>query len=69
MEKYGVALGKCIYENPLSCEEDIAGFVLEGDAKMNFPNGRLLLENGNILPTGRRQTMCCGALKYFRRMC
>lgn len=45
MQKYGMEIGKCLYENRLSCQEDLAGFVLEGDAEMTFPKGRLRLEN------------------------
>lgn len=45
MVKYGVKLGKLLYENALSCEEDIAGFILEGSAKITFEEGRMRLEN------------------------
>lgn len=38
-------LGKLLYENPLSCEEELKGFILEGSAKMTFPKGRMRLEN------------------------
>lgn len=36
---------KLIYENPLACEADLKDFVLEGQAAMSFPQGRLRLEN------------------------
>ena len=36
---------KLIYENPLACEADMKDFVLEGQAAMSFPQGRLRLEN------------------------
>ncbi len=36
---------KVIYENDLSCREELEGFVLEGKAKMSFPEGALRLEN------------------------
>ncbi len=45
MEKYGVAPGRLLYENPLSCEEDLADFCMEGSAILSFPRGRLRLEN------------------------
>lgn len=45
MEKYGKELKRLLYENSLSCEEDIAGFVLEGSARITFPEGRMRLEN------------------------
>lgn len=34
-----------IYENPLSCKEDIKDFVLEGSAKISFQENRLRMEN------------------------
>lgn len=34
-----------IYENPLASPEDIRSFILEGSAKLSFPNGRLRMEN------------------------
>ena len=34
-----------LYENPLSCEDCIKGFVLEGQAKISFSGGRMLMEN------------------------
>ncbi len=36
---------KLIYENSLACEADLKDFVLEGQAAMSFPQGRLRLEN------------------------
>ena len=46
--------GKLIYENPLSCEEDIQGFVLEGSANVSFPEGRLRLENALSAAEGQK---------------
>lgn len=54
MEKYGMEIGNCIYMNRLSCREELTGFVLEGDARMTFPNGRLCLENGMDPSNGQR---------------
>lgn len=34
-----------IYENALATEGDVAGFRLEGEARIGFPNGRLRMEN------------------------
>lgn len=34
-----------LYENRLSCKEDLKGFRLEGNAKITFPNGRMRMEN------------------------
>lgn len=39
-----------IYENALSSIDDVQGFVMEGDAKVSYPNGRMRLEN-NIDPS------------------
>ncbi len=34
-----------IYENKLCCDKDIASFIMEGQAKVSFPNGKMLMEN------------------------
>jgi len=36
---------KQLYKNPLSSASDTAGFVLEGTAKVDFPNGRMQLSS------------------------
>lgn len=45
---------KLIYENPLACEADIKDFVLEGQAKISFPNGRMQLENAMDAGNGQK---------------
>lgn len=45
---------KLIYENALACEADIKDFVLEGQAKISFPNGRMQLENAMDAENGQR---------------
>lgn len=45
MKKYQVELGEVLYENKLSCREDVKDFVLEGSALLSFPKGRLRMEN------------------------
>lgn len=45
---------KLIYSNPLSCEEDIKGFILEGSAKLSFPNGKLCMENAISAEAGQK---------------
>lgn len=40
-----VRLGECIYDNPLASESDVAGFRLEGDAAVTFPQGRMRMES------------------------
>lgn len=34
-----------IYENPLAAAEDIKGFILEGQAQIDFPNGCMQMQN------------------------
>ncbi len=43
-----------IYENGLSCEEDLNGFRLEGNAKITFPNGRMRMENEMDVTLGQK---------------
>ena len=45
---------KLIYENPLAGEADIQDFVLEGKAKIAFPNGRMRLENALDAENGQK---------------
>ncbi len=40
-----IRLGEAIYENPLACEADVAGWRLEGDAAVTFPEGRMRMTN------------------------
>lgn len=37
--------GQVIYENPLCCEEDLKGFVAEGDLRVTFPEGCMRIES------------------------
>lgn len=37
--------GQVIYENPLRCEEDLKGFVAEGDLRVTFPEGCMRIES------------------------
>lgn len=45
---------RLLYENPLSCEEDIRGFVLEGQASLSFDGGRLRMENALAAAEGQK---------------
>ena len=45
---------RLIYENPLKCEKDIQGFVLEGSAKLTFPEGCLRMENALDVGEGQK---------------
>lgn len=48
------AEAKLIYENPLSCREDIRGFKLEGSAHISFPEGKLRMENALNAEQGQK---------------
>ena len=37
--------GKTVYQNALATDADVAGFRLEGEARIGFPRGRLRMEN------------------------
>ena len=43
-----------IYQNSLSCEEDIKGFVLEGSAKISFEEGKMSLDNAMDAANGQK---------------
>jgi len=45
---------KVIYENPLSCKEDINGFILEGKANISFPEGVMRMENALSSEEGQK---------------
>ncbi|NIK75266.1 hypothetical protein FHS15_000364 [Paenibacillus castaneae] len=38
---------KLLYENPLRTSKDAEGFRMEGEGRMSFPAGRMVLESGN----------------------
>lgn len=37
--------GRIIYENPLSCESDIKGFIMEGSADVYFKDNKMCMRN------------------------
>jgi hypothetical protein len=43
-----------IYSNPLASAADVAGFRLEGEALITFPNGRLRMENVRDADEGQK---------------
>lgn len=45
---------RLIYENKLSCERDVEDFVLEGSAKLSFPEGKLRMENALSAAEGQK---------------
>lgn len=38
-------IGERIYYNPLACEKDVEGFVMEGQAQVYFENGKMRMKN------------------------
>lgn len=54
LKKYGIEEAKLIYDNPLRQEADIADFVLEGSARLSFPEGRLRMENALSAADGQK---------------
>lgn len=52
--RWAVKDARLIYENPLACEEDIRDFVLEGQARLSFPEGRLRMENALSAAEGQK---------------
>lgn len=45
---------RLLYENPLSCEADIRDFVLEGEARISFPDGRMRIQNAMDASAGQK---------------
>ena len=43
-----------LYENKLACPEDIKDFVLEGQAKISFENGKMRMENALAAENGQK---------------
>lgn len=54
-----------IYENALSCEEDIKDFILEGQAKITFPNGSMQMENALDAAGGQKANYVLWCPKVF----
>ena len=65
MNSFDDLRGDLIYENPLSCADDLRDFILEGKALTRFPNGRL----PKARSWARKPTMCFGAERLFQRIC
>lgn len=45
---------KLLYQNQLSSEEDIRDFILEGSARISFPEGKMRMENALSPEEGQR---------------
>lgn len=56
---------RLIYENPLSCEEDIKDFILEGSAKLTFPEGKMRMENAISAEAGQKANFVLWCNKDF----
>ncbi|MCR5323231.1 MAG: YesU family protein [Lachnospiraceae bacterium] len=54
-----------IYENSLACEDDIKDFILEGSAKLLFPNGKLRMENAISAEAGQKANFVLWCDKTF----
>ena len=58
-------MSKVIYENPLSSEADIKDFILEGKAKISFPEGAMRLENALDAAEGQKANFVLWCDKVF----
>ena len=58
-------MAELIYENALSCEDDVKGFVLEGKAGISFPEGKLRLENALSAEQGQKANYVFWCDKVF----
>ncbi len=56
MQKYGVDLKKMIYENKFEKIEDVDDFIMEGDGKVSFFNGKMRLQNLEESEEGLKST-------------
>ncbi|MCT4688831.1 DUF1961 family protein [Vallitalea sp.] len=54
-----------LYENPLSCEDNVKDFVLEGEAYRSFPRGRMRLENKMSMSEGQNSNYVFWCPKDF----
>ncbi len=43
--KSGFEKGDIVYENPLSSEKDVEGWIMEGQANVSFPEGKMRMES------------------------
>ena len=65
MQRYGLELGDPIYQNKLSSPEDIRGFILEGQAILSFPRGRMRMENALSSGLGQKANYVLWCPKQF----
>lgn len=65
MDSWMADKGELIYENPLARKEDLRDFRLEGQAKISFPAGRMLLENAESAELGQKANYVLWCEKDF----
>ena len=63
--QYGVKNGECIYKNALESDQDIRDFVLEGSARITFPEGRMRMENAMSADQGQKANYVLWCPKDF----
>ena len=57
---------KLVYENKLSCENDVKDFVLEGSAEIYFENGKMRMKNALSADLGQKSNFEPGlAILFF----
>ena len=49
---------KLVYENKLSCENDVKDFVLEGSAEIYFENGKMRMKKCVVCRFGTKVKLC-----------
>jgi hypothetical protein len=54
-----------LYANPLADASDVAGFVLEGEARVSFPDGRMRLESARAAEEGQSSNIVCWCPEVF----
>lgn len=56
---------KLLYDNPLSCPQDVKGFILEGEAEVRFDHGRMCLQNKRDPKEGQKANFVYWCPEYF----
>lgn len=58
-------MSEIIYKNPLASPEDVKDFILEGNAIVSFPNGKMRLENAMSATEGQKANYVFWCDKVF----
>lgn len=56
---------KLIYDNPLACENDVKGFIMEGSAEVYFENGKIRMKNALDAGMGQKSNFVYWCDKDF----